>query len=304
MRSRTTLVAVLATLAVAVSGSPASAITNGEPDGTNHPYVGMMEALNANGVPLQVCSGSLVAPTVFLTAGHCVTHPAAARAAIWFAPGPIEVDIDYLLRLFLDPTFSGSCNESPLFDGYPCKGDTAGVVHAAPGFCFKCGGGLQNEVTRDVAVVKLDQPVPASVVSRFAQLPEPGDVDALPQGGPVDFVGYGQSFQFDIAGKWVGKPPPSSRWAGAGTRRYAPSEAIMGEFANSDEFLRLSLNGSDADGGGGLCFGDSGGPDLRGGTDTVLAVNSYVTNYNCRGVGYSQRVDIPDVLAWIRGFID
>jgi hypothetical protein len=37
------------------------------------------------------------------------------------------------------------------------------------------------------------------------------------------------------------------------------------------------------------------------GTDTVLAVNSYVTNYNCRGVGYSQRVDVPDVLSWIAG---
>ena len=40
-------------------------------------------------------------------------------------------------------------------------------------------------------------------------------------------------------------------------------------------------------------------PNLKGGTDTVLAVNSYVTNVNCSGVGYSQRVDIPEVLEWI-----
>jgi hypothetical protein len=45
------------------------------------------------------------------------------------------------------------------------------------------------------------------------------------------------------------------------------------------------------------------GPDLLGGTDTVLAVNSYVTNVNCRGVGYSQRIDIPEILTWIRGFM-
>jgi hypothetical protein len=39
-------------------------------------------------------------------------------------------------------------------------------------------------------------------------------------------------------------------------------------------------------------------------TNTVLAVNSYVTNMNCSGVGYSSRVDIPAVLAWINGFVD
>jgi hypothetical protein len=39
------------------------------------------------------------------------------------------------------------------------------------------------------------------------------------------------------------------------------------------------------------------------GTDTVLAVNSYVTNSNCTGVGYSFRVDTPEVLDWIAGFL-
>jgi hypothetical protein len=57
------------------------------------------------------------------------------------------------------------------------------------------------------------------------------------------------------------------------------------------------------EGSGGTCFGDSGGPDLLGSTNTVLAVNSYVTNANCRGVGYSARVDIPEVLVWINTFM-
>jgi trypsin len=304
MLTRAKLVGVVTAVALLLSAAPSSAITNGEPDGNNHPYVGFMEALDANGVPLQACSGSLVAPTVFLTAGHCVSHPAAARAAIWFDPGPIQVDIDYLLRLFLDPTFSGSCYESPLFDGYPCKGDAAGTAHPHPDFCFECGGGLPNRVNRDLAVIKLDEPVPTTTVSRLAQLPEPGQVDELSNGSAIDFAGYGVSFQYHFPGKYLPKPPPSARWAGAGTRLFASTEAVTGEFAHSDEFLRLSLNGSDADGGGGLCFGDSGGPDLVGGTDTTLAVNSYVMNYNCRGVGYSQRIDLPDVLSWIRSFGD
>jgi Trypsin len=83
---------------------------------------------------------------------------------------------------------------------------------------------------------------------------------------------------------------------------YALSELVSGKFVHSAEFLWLALNPSG--GSGGTCFGDSGGPDLLGGTDTVLGVNSYVTNYNCGGVGYSSRVDIPDVFDWIETFLE
>ncbi len=51
------------------------------------------------------------------------------------------------------------------------------------------------------------------------------------------------------------------------------------------------------------CKQCSGGPDLLGGTNVVLGVNSYVTNSNCSGVGYSARVDIPQVLEWVQSFI-
>ena len=83
-------------------------------------------------------------------------------------------------------------------------------------------------------------------------------------------------------------------------RTYAPSQLVSGNFVHSDEFLRNALNASQ--GSGGTCFGDSGGPDLLGGTDTVLGVNSSVTNNNCSGVAYAQRIDIPEVLDWIDSF--
>ena len=62
MRKLVFLVTLVAALAVA---SPAEAIIHGHPDGDRHPYVGM--TFNDE----FVCSGTLIAPKVFLTAGHC-----------------------------------------------------------------------------------------------------------------------------------------------------------------------------------------------------------------------------------------
>jgi len=81
------------------------------------------------------------------------------------------------------------------------------------------------------------------------------------------------------------------------TRYFAPSQLIQSNNRQSVEFIKLTANPSN--GKGGVCFGDSGGPDILSGTDIVLAVNSYVTNGNCAGVTYSNRVDLPDVLAFI-----
>lgn len=70
-------------LMCAVVATTTLAVTNGQPDDARHPYVGLMVALDANGVPQWRCSGSLMSATVFLTAGHC--HPPAAHVEIWFA---------------------------------------------------------------------------------------------------------------------------------------------------------------------------------------------------------------------------
>jgi hypothetical protein len=51
---------------------PVQAITYGEPDGTRHPNVGglVAAAQYPDGTWLY-CSGTLISPTVFLTAAHC-----------------------------------------------------------------------------------------------------------------------------------------------------------------------------------------------------------------------------------------
>src|SRR4051794_19400534 len=43
----------------------------------------------------------------------------------------------------------------------------------------------------------------------------------------------------------------------------------------------------------------SGGLGILSGTNIILAVNSYVTNGHCAGATCSQRVDLPDILAFI-----
>jgi hypothetical protein len=276
------------------------AITNGQPDQGRHPYVGLMVALDSKGIPLWRCSGSLISPTVFLTAGHC-TEPPAAHVEIWFAEGPVPTDPDYLAAVRANPNQPISCNDSPAFNGYPCQGDAGGTPHPHPDFCTGCGPGLPRFASHDVGVVALDAAVPPTVVGEYAQLPTVGLVDTLPNKTPIDFVGYGVQFQAQIPGSQLPQPPPFYRWAGPRARLFAPTELVSGNFKQSDQFLRLALN--PGGGSGGTCFGDSGGPDLLGGTDVVLGVNSYVTNVNCGGVGYAQRVDLFDVLAWIMNWL-
>ncbi|OLS28611.1 MAG: hypothetical protein HeimC2_05570 [Candidatus Heimdallarchaeota archaeon LC_2] len=61
--------------------TPGTAITYGDLDGDDHPYVGLMIA-DVNGNPAWRCSGTLISSTVFLTAGHCTEGADGAR--VWF----------------------------------------------------------------------------------------------------------------------------------------------------------------------------------------------------------------------------
>jgi hypothetical protein len=278
-----TLVLLLATAGIA------GAITNGVPDGKNHPYVGLVLFYDESMVPLWRCSSSLISPTVLLTAGHCTDG--AVRAQVWFDTGPITRDPAYT---------GGSCKAGGPYTGYPCAGGTLGIPYTNPDYLSPDnpsggGNGLPAFSYRDTGIVELSKRVK---MKTYAQLPFAGQIDTLKAKTVVDFVGYGVSIQeMSYPGE-----NPYDRWTGPRMRMYAPSELVSGEFVHSAEYMKLALN--PGAGSGGTCFGDSGGPDLLGGTNTVLAVNSYVTNSNCSGVGYSARVDIPEVLEWISEFLD
>ena len=68
---------VIVVLAIAVS--PVAAITGDWVEDFDHPFVGLIVFYDESGTFIGRCSGSLLDPYNFLTAGHCVVGAASAR---------------------------------------------------------------------------------------------------------------------------------------------------------------------------------------------------------------------------------
>jgi hypothetical protein len=252
---------MLAALTVAVvmaAAVPVLTVTNGQPDGNLHPYVGIViQFIDAN--TIAICSGSALSPTRFLTAAHCA-DPSQPVFVSYKSGPPLSLSKDF----------------------------TQGAFVPNPNWCPNCGHGVPGFDSHDVAIVQL-----ASAVNPggFVTLPSAGLVDTLTMNSPIDVVGYGTQ----AIARGGGKPQDVLLL----TRFFAPSLLIQSNDVISDEFIKLTAN--PAQGKGGICFGDSGGPDLIGGSTTAIAINTFLNNSNCAGVTYSQRIDLPDILSFIHG---
>ena len=131
----------------------------------------------------------------------------------------------------------------------------------------------------------------AASVGSFATLPALGVVDTLANKTPLVIVGYGVTEQDKISGNPIG------RWNDPTDRVKASSALVSGTQSGSEDILKHQ-NGPGGGSGGG-CFHDSGGPILPVESTTVLAINAFVSNANCTGIGYGTRIDTVDHLAWI-----
>ncbi|SRR5258706_12864651 len=105
MRLATLALGAIALAHGAVAAPPravSARIYKGTPT-TAYPAVVSIEIRNADAT-LVLCSGTLIAPTVVLTAGHCLTlHPVAARVAIF--PDGVDVVILDVARWEVHPDF-------------------------------------------------------------------------------------------------------------------------------------------------------------------------------------------------------
>ena len=104
MRRLITLTVVMAALTAA---SPAAAITNGTADGNGHPNVGGLVAPTqySDGTWLY-CSGTLISPTVFLTAAHCAED--GERVGVTFDTAYQAGDKVYYGTFEADPLYNKS----------------------------------------------------------------------------------------------------------------------------------------------------------------------------------------------------
>lgn len=276
---RRTLLTLLS-MVVLLAGT-ATAVTDGELDAGRHPFVGLMVALAADGNPLWRCSGTMVSDSIFLTAGHCSEAP-AARAALWFADGPVPVAAGF--------PAAGS-NACAGIVGYPCTGDAAGTTQTHPLYD-------PNAFFRhDLGVVVLDAPHP---MSSYGAVPQLDQLDALQtRRGQKDrtftAVGYGLQQSFPDAAAW--------KDSAIRVRMLATPYLIQinGGIVGSDSLL-LSNNANS----GGTCFGDSGGPNFIGSrateTNVVGGVTSFGLNSTCGGTGGVYRIDRADDLNWLATF--
>jgi secreted trypsin-like serine protease len=113
---------LLAALAALLVTGTAGAITNGEADNGRHPYVGMIGFI-VDGKNAHLCSGTLVAPRVVLTAGHCTSG--AEAAVVWFNEQALSTQPSGFGFPVTHPDFS------PTLD-VPNTGDIGVVLLAAP----------------------------------------------------------------------------------------------------------------------------------------------------------------------------
>lgn len=266
--------ALVVALAIAFGTLHTLAIVFGVVDSTNRfSNVGAFVVQSPNGRNAPICTGTLVAPDVFLTASHCTVYferelqPAGYTAYVSF-----------------DPLIPWGSLTSPSTVLIPVN-----TVVTNPNYTW-----AQNDVG-DIAVLLVSATDTTGITP--APLPPAGWLDELNfQNGLKDAtftaVGYG------VQDRVVGGGTPYFNDANPVPRMYA----VESFDALNHTFLRLSQN--PATGNGGACYGDSGGPNFLNTSDGPRLVAITITgDAVCRATNVVYRLDTPSARAFLASFV-
>jgi hypothetical protein len=277
---RRKLLLTLTALLIVTFARP-NAVTDGKLDGNAHPAVVLL-LMEVGGQPAFRCSGTLLSPTVLLTAGHCTNN---------FPGSPYTG-----MRVFTESDVQAGTGVT---NNYPFAGpNSVEAVSWAAHPLYETGPFFQH----DVGVVVLQAPGVVLPSAQYGVLPGADQLDTLKkERGRQDVtftaVGYGLQESF---------PDPAMFLATNSRTRYSATPRLLqinvpgftGDFS-----LLLSNNHST----GGTCFGDSGGPNFLGSgpteTKIVAGVTSFGINGNCAGTGGVFRMDRQNVLDFVRTFL-
>ena len=256
-----TAVALIATFALV---GPVQAITWGQPDDEEHPNVGTLLFVQ-NGVGFYSCTGTMIAPRVMLTAGHCVEEA-----------GNIN-DVTYVR--FDENALAGIGNYGSLQDWFDAEWIAVETVVPHP--LYDDYAEFPN--TYDIGVVILAEDYYPS--NGFGEIPQEGFLESLRGRDRQDFlsVGYGRQgtlrpFAMNDYERYKGH-----------VRLLEVDSTLSGKGSQSAKFS------NNPGVGGGTCYGDSGGPTFFKDTNIVVSVTSFgwAKNGNCVGNDFNFRTDLP-----------
>lgn len=255
-----------------VAGMPdVDLIINGGDDGGQHPNVGaLLYDLKQNGLSANdlLCSGTYVGPAQYQNE-DVDAFLTAGHCLAWIQDPAEDMWVTF------DPD---------LTDGVSGPIGVIGTV-VEPGF------GHDEGNAHDLGLVFLP---PGSVSATPAPLPTLNALGTMAARGGLrgvlfENVGYGGSMAFKRG--WPRLSYPDKRQI-----------SLSPFMALTASRLGLLMN-HDATGQGGDCFGDSGSPKfLQGGDGTVLAIVSW-GDANCRATSWSQRLDTPSALTFLRTYL-